>query len=86
MNRKTVSAEVAKAIGFQPNETEAVLVAILETIKKEIRKGNRVEFRGFGSFIPKTIKAGKTNLPHVDGLKYPKRKSVKFKPSKLYFR
>jgi len=53
MTKADVINEVSKNTGFTKIEVENQLDCIINTIKISLSKGNRVDIRGFGSFIVK---------------------------------
>ena len=53
MTKADIIREVSKETGFTKVEVENQLDSIINTIKISLSKGNRVDIRGFGSFIVK---------------------------------
>ena len=53
MTKADIINEVSKNTGFTKIEVENQLDCILNAIKVSLSKGNRVDIRGFGSFIIK---------------------------------
>ena len=53
MTKADIINEVSKHTGFTKIEVENQLDCILNVIKTALSKGNRVDIRGFGSFIVK---------------------------------
>ena len=53
MTKADIINEVSKNTGFTKIEVENQLDCILNSIKVSLSKGNRVDIRGFGSFIIK---------------------------------
>lgn len=87
MRKIDVSKAVAFATGIDHNDVEHTIDATISIIKKAVRNGEQVHFRGFGSFrvvqrkqkIARDIKKGKPLI-------VPAQKKVKFFPSKNYFK
>lgn len=50
MNKKELLERVAKRVGMSSAETLRVLDAILDTVKEELGKGEKVALRNFGTF------------------------------------
>jgi len=50
MNRSELSALLAKKHGFNKAFAARVLSTVLETVRSELTKGNRVRLRNFGTF------------------------------------
>jgi DNA-binding protein HU-beta len=58
---------------------------MIEGIKASLKKGKRVTFSGFGSFEVKTRKARKGRNPKTGAvISIPKKKRIKFNPSKSF--
>ena len=53
MTKADIINEVSKSTGFTKVEVENQFDSILNAIKLSLSKGNRVDIRGFGSFIVK---------------------------------
>ena len=53
MTKADIISKVSKETGFTKVEVENQLDSILNSIKLSLSKGNRVDIRGFGSFIIK---------------------------------
>ena len=53
MTKSDIIKEVAEGTGFTKVEVEAVLDAIINSIASSLKKGERIDLRGFGSFIIK---------------------------------
>ena len=53
MTKSDIISEVSSNTGLTKVETEAVLEGVIDSISKALKKGNRVDIRGFGSFITK---------------------------------
>jgi len=75
---------ISEATGLTKVETEAVITGFLEKLKDALRQGDRIEFRGFGSFSVKKRKPKKARNPGTGETIYlPERFVPVFKASKL---
>ena len=63
MTKADIVNSVSDATGLTKVETEAVLEGILQSIASSLRKGERIDIRGFGSFIVKKRKAREARNP-----------------------
>ena len=61
MNKTELIAAVAEAAGLSKKDTEAVVNAALNTITASLKKGDKVQLVGFGSFEVKK-RAERTGL------------------------
>jgi len=50
MNKKELSLVLRREYGFDKAECYRILNTILDTIKEELKKGNLVRLRNFGTF------------------------------------
>jgi nucleoid DNA-binding protein len=74
---------VARATGLTKVETEAVLEGFIATIKEAVQRGERVDFRKFGSFYLKVRKPKKARNPGTgEEVPLPERIVPVFKPSR----
>ena len=53
MTKSDIIREVAEGTGLTKVEIEAVLDGIIKSISESLKRGERVDLRGFGSFIVK---------------------------------
>ena len=84
MTKADIVDIIAEATGLTKVETEAVIDGFLSTIKNSLREGERVEFRGFGSFSVKKRMPKKARNPGTGEVVYlPERYVPTFKASKL---
>jgi DNA-binding protein HU-beta len=93
MQKAEIIRQVVERTGIETRDCEAVVEATIKAIRESVCAGNRVDFRGFGSFYPKVHKARKarrplngTGLSHSEMLVLPERRKPAFKPSKKYFK
>jgi nucleoid DNA-binding protein len=66
MTKSDIISEVSSNTGLSKVETEAVLEGIIGSISKALKEGNRVDIRGFGSFIVKERKAREARNPSTN--------------------
>tara|TARA_Y100001970_G_scaffold177415_1_gene216168 strand:+ start:869 stop:1159 length:291 start_codon:yes stop_codon:yes gene_type:complete len=84
MTKNDIVNKVAGATGLTKVETEAVLEGILSTIVEAMSKGNRVDIRGFGSFLVKKKDSREARNPATNEIIFLKERYVpSFKVSKL---
>jgi len=75
---------ISEATGLTKVETETVITGFLEKMKDALRQGERIEFRGFGSFSVKKRKPKKARNPGTGETIYlPERYVPVFKPSNI---
>jgi len=75
---------VSRSTGLTKVDTEAVIDGFLATITDSLQRGERVEFRGFGSFSLKVRKPKKARNPGTgEEIYLPERIVPVFKPSKI---
>ncbi|MBW2040193.1 MAG: integration host factor subunit beta [Deltaproteobacteria bacterium] len=51
MNKSELALEVAKRAKVSQNVAKVVVEAVFEEMEEAMRKGERIEIRGFGSFV-----------------------------------
>lgn len=84
MTKADIVDIVAEATGLTKVETETVIDGFLSTIKSSLQEGERVEFRGFGSFSVKKRMPKKARNPGTGEVVYlPERYVPTFKASKI---
>ena len=84
MTKADIVDIIAEATGLTKVETEVVIDGFLSTIKNSLKEGERVEFRGFGSFSVKKRMPKKARNPGTGEVVYlPERYVPTFKASKL---
>ena len=66
MTKSDIINEVSSNTGLTKVETEAVLEGIIGSISKALKEGNRVDIRGFGSFVVKERKARQARNPSTN--------------------
>lgn len=84
MTKADVVDHIAEATGLTKVETEAVIDGFVATIISALKAGERVEFRGFGSFNVKKRRPKKARNPGTgEEVRLPERYVPIFKPSKI---
>ena len=63
MTKLDIINEVSEMTGLSKVETELVLEGIIKSIKLSLSRGERIDIRGFGSFISKRRKARSARNP-----------------------
>jgi DNA-binding protein HU-beta len=75
--------EVAQAADITKVKAVIAVEAILESLKDSMRRGERIELRGFGVFQVKPRKKGIGRNPRTGKeVRIPPGKTIKFKPGK----
>ena len=54
MNKAELVAAIAEKAGVSKKDTEAMLKAFIETVEGTVKKGDKVQLIGFGTFEAKT--------------------------------
>lgn len=75
MTKSDIIDRVARGTGLTKIETEAVVNGFLITVMEALKRGDRVELRGFGSFrvqqrAPRKARNPKTNEPVEVAMRY----------------
>ena len=83
MNKTELVAEVSSKTGLSKKDAEKALNAVTETISTKLKKGDKVQLIGFGTFEV-TKRAARTGRNPQTGkeMKIPASKVPKFKPGK----
>ena len=84
MTKSDIIREVAEGTGLTKVEIEAVLDGIIKSISDSLKRGERVDLRGFGSFIIKQRAARDARNPATrEIVQLQKRHIPAFKVSKI---
>ena len=84
MTKADIIDEVAAATGLTKVETEAVLEGVIKSVITSLSNGERVDIRGFGSFIVKKRSARDAHNPATrEIVKLKERFVPSFKVSKI---
>ncbi len=83
MNKTDLVAEIANRTGLSKKDAEKALNATVDTITDALKKGDRVQLVGFGSFETKTRAARTGRNPKTkEMLEIPESTVPVFKPGK----
>ncbi|MBI4685121.1 MAG: integration host factor subunit beta [Nitrospirae bacterium] len=84
MTRSVLVDKVAERVdGLTRKQTEIVLETVFESIKESLKKGDKIEIRGFGNFRLKTRNARKARNPKTgESVDVPAKKVLHFKVGK----
>ena len=83
MTKADIVNSVSEATGLTKVETEAVLEGILQSIASSLKKGERIDIRGFGSFRLKKSNARKARNPKTgESIYVNEKKGIHFKMGK----
>ena len=84
MTKSDIIKEVAKGTGLTKVEIEAVMEGVILSISDSLKRGERVDIRGFGSFIVKQRAARDARNPATrEIVKLQERFIPAFKVSKI---
>jgi len=84
MTRSDIIREVAEGTGLTKVEIEAVLEGIIKSISESLKRGERIDLRGFGSFIVKQRAARDARNPATREIVQLKERYIPaFKVSKI---
>ena len=83
MKKAELIAAIAAEAGLTKKDAERALEAFLNTVKSEVKKGNKISLIGFGNFEPKRNSARKGINPATkQPIDIKASNSVKFKVGK----
>src|SRR5580704_7257613 len=83
MTKQLLIEAVATKTGHGKQEVEAVVEAVLATIAETLQSNNRVDLRGFGSFVVKERKARQGRNPRTgEPISIAVKRDAGFKPCK----
>lgn len=83
MIKQGIVSRVAAKMGITKVKSEVAVDAVLSALKDAMRRGERIELRGFGVFVVKPRKSGIGRNPRTgDEVPIPPGKTVRFKPGK----
>ncbi len=82
MNQGELTLAISKRFFLTQTESREIIKFILSRITEDLKRGERVYFRGFGSFDKETRRSKKVRHPETGKLlTIPKRTTVDFNPS-----
>ncbi len=83
MNRAELVAAIAKDHGVTKASVDRVLGSLVEHITRTLKKGERVTFVGFGTFVVSRRRTTRRRDPHSGALiRIPGRRMPRFAPGK----
>ena len=83
MIKADIVSRVAATMGITKVKAEIAVDAFLDAIRGAMRRGERIELRGFGVFVVKPRKSGIGRNPRTGAeVPIPPGKTVRFKPGK----
>ncbi len=83
MNKSELVAAVQEATQLKKKDAEAAVVAFVDTVKKALKKGEKVQLIGFGTFESKKRPARVARNPRTgEEIKVKASKAPVFKASK----
>lgn len=82
MNKSEIVTHIAGQLGYSKAETHRLLDAWIEAISHHLAVGDRVVFRGLGSFATREVAGHRGHRP-TDGqsLEIPPTRQVTFRPA-----
>ena len=83
MIKQGIISRVASKLGITKVKSEIAVEAFLNALKGAMKRGERIELRGFGVFMVKPRKSGIGRNPRTgEEVPIPPGKTVRFKPGK----
>ncbi len=83
MTKADLIENVSGATEMNRKDSEVIVETVFESIVKSLRRGDKVEIRGFGSFRTRQRKARKGRNPKTGAhVEVPGKRITYFKPSK----
>ena len=84
MNQKELILTIAKRFFLTQVESRDIIKFILSEITEDLKKGEKISLRNFGSFIKTNHKARKVGHPKTGRIiTIPERITIDFNPSKF---
>lgn len=83
MNKADMVTAIAEKAGLSKKDAEKALLAFTDTIEEELKKGEKVQLVGFGTFEVSERAAREGRNPHTgETMNIPASKAPKFKAGK----
>ncbi|MBI4445945.1 MAG: integration host factor subunit beta [Acidobacteria bacterium] len=83
MIKQDIVTRVADSLKLTKVKAEIAVDSVFEALKVAMKKGERIELRGFGVFVVKPRKSGIGRNPRTGAeVPIPPGKTVRFKPGK----
>ena len=81
--KQDIVSRVANRMGITKVKAEVAVDSFFNALKEAMKKGERIELRGFGVFVVKPRKSGIGRNPRTGAeVPIPPGKTVRFKPAK----
>lgn len=83
MIKADIVSQLAEKMGITKVKAEVAFDSFLDALRQAMRRGERIELRGFGVFVVKPRKSGIGRNPRTGAeVPIPPGKTVRFKPGK----
>ncbi len=83
MIKADIVTRVAQGMGITKVKAEVAVDSFLNAVRQALKRGERIELRGFGVFLVKPRKSGIGRNPRTGAeVPIPPGKTVRFKPGK----
>ena len=83
MTKADLIEEVSRVVELTRKESEVIVEAIFDSVVRSLKKGDKIEIRGFGSFRTRERQARIGRNPKTgDRVEVPAKRIPYFKPSK----
>lgn len=83
MIKQDIVSRVSAGMGITKVKAEIAVDSVFDALKAAMKKGERIELRGFGVFVVKPRKSGIGRNPRTGAeVPIPPGKTVRFKPGK----
>ncbi len=83
MIKHDIVVRVASRLKITKVKAEVAVDSVINALRQAMRRGERIELRGFGVFVVKPRKSGIGRNPRTgDEVPIPPGKTVRFKPGK----
>lgn len=83
MIKQDIVARVSQKMGITKVKAEIGIDCVFDALREAMRRGERIELRGFGVFVVKPRKSGIGRNPRTGAeVPIPPGKTVRFKPGK----
>ena len=86
LNKSDIIEEISMLYGIPKTRAEKIVNGIFDEMTRALKEGRRIEFRGFGSFVPKQYDGYEGRNPD-SGKKtdVPAKTRIRFRMSELLF-
>lgn len=83
MTRRELTTALTRTCGLEPRHAVVVLDVVLRTLAEGIQRGERVELRGFGTFVSRNVLTSVRRNPRTgESVVVSAHRSVRFRPGK----